>query len=289
MNRSLIKSLILAIAIAVAVGGVLFFIQTVVSPPENIKTEDVHTADIQKFSNSYNPDTLELKEAEKLFDVIADRATLYREDSLIDQKSCDNAISCSAKKFTTSFVKWSMSKFGQSVWNHNDHVFMTKIIYKLRNVTIAQGTRKALETNSLVSLTKIESIIGEYGNAWKAAKQTSFINYDDAYSKRKKAETFARSEYLRNCTSLVDALNSVGEKLEKSCFYQLKGRVDNLQDLYSFGSKDAYDNESSHIYDMIQGFEKTQVFGVSTSAHAKVLKDLQDYYDRTAENYTWTE
>lgn len=77
MNRSLIKSLILAIAIAVAVGGVLFFIQTVVSPPENIKTEDVHTTDIQKFSNSYNPDTLELKEAEKLFDVIADRATLY--------------------------------------------------------------------------------------------------------------------------------------------------------------------------------------------------------------------
>ena len=53
MNRSLRKSLILAIAIAVAVGGVLFFIQTVVSPPENIKTEDVHTADIQKFSNSY--------------------------------------------------------------------------------------------------------------------------------------------------------------------------------------------------------------------------------------------
>lgn len=289
MNKSLIKSLILATAIAVAVGGVLFFIQTIVSPPKNIQTEDVHTTDIQKFSNSYNPDTLELKEAEKLFDIIVDRATLYREDSLIDQKSCDNAISCSAKKFTTSFVKWSMSKFGQSVWNHNDHVFMTNIIYKLRNVTIAQGTRKALETNSLVSLTKIESIIGEYGNAWKAAKQTSFINYDDAYSKRKKAETFARSEYLRNCTSLVDALNTVGEKLEKSCFYQLKGRVDNLQDLYSFGSKDAYDNESSHIYDMIQGFEKTQVFGVSTSAHAKVLKDLQDDYDRTAENYTWTE
>ena len=155
MNRSLIKSLILAIAIAVAVGGVLFFIQTVVSPPENIKTEDVHTADIQKFSNSYNPDTLELKEAEKLFDVIADRATLYREDSLIDQKSCDNAISSSAEKFSAAFVKWSMSKFGQSIWSHSDHVVMTKIIYKLRNVTIAQGSKKALESTSLAVLTKI--------------------------------------------------------------------------------------------------------------------------------------
>lgn len=289
MNRSLIKSLILAIAIAVAVGGVLFFIQTVVSPPENIKTEDVHTTDIQKFSNSYNPDTLELKEAEKLFDVIADRATLYREDSLIDQKSCDNAISSSAEKFSAAFVKWSMSKFEQSIWSHSDHVVMTKIIYKLRNVTIAQGSKKALESTSLAVLTKIESIISEYGNAWNVAKQTSFNNYNDAYSKRKNAESLATKEYLKNCVRLVNALNSVGQKLELSCYYQLKRRVDNLQNLYSFGTKSAYDNESSKVYDLIQEFEKTKVFGVSTSAHAQSLKNSQDYYDRSAENYTWNE
>lgn len=272
-----------------AVGGVLFFIQTVVSPPENIKTEDVHTADIQKFSNSYNPDTLELKEAEKLFDVIADRATLYREDSLIDQKSCDNAISSSAEKFSAAFVKWSMSKFEQSIWSHSDHVVMTKIIYKLRNVTIAQGSKKALESTSLAVLTKIESIISEYGNAWNVAKQTSFNNYNDAYSKRKNAESLATKEYLKNCVRLVNALNSVGQKLELSCYYQLKRRIDNLQNLYSFGTKSAYDNESSKVYDLIQEFEKTKVFGVSTSAHAQSLKNSQDYYDRSAENYTWNE
>lgn len=289
MNKALVKSSILALAIAITVGGVLFFIQTVVSPPENIKVENVHTQDIQKFAKSYNPNTMELNEAVSQFDAVVDRATIYKEDSFIEDKTYDNVVSSSAEKISAKFVSWSMSKFSQSVWNHNDHVVMMKLINKLRNVTVVQGSKKALDSKSLASLTKIESVIGEYGNAWKAAKQTSFINYDDAYSKRKKAETFARSEYLRNCTSLVNALNSVGEKLEKSCFYQLKRRVDNLQNLYSFGSKDAYDDESSHVYDMIQGFEKTQVFGVSTSAHAKVLKDLQDYYDRTAENYTWTE
>ena len=289
MNKSLIKSLILVIASARAVGSVLFFVQTIVSPPKNIKMEDVHTTDIQKFSNSYNPDTLDLNEAEKQFDIIVDRATLFRGDSLIDQKTCDNAISCSAEKFSEKFVKWSMSKFDQSVWNHSDHVIMTKIISKLRNVKIAQGTRKALETNSLAALTKIESIIGEYGNAWKVAKQTSFINYDDVYSKRKNAEYLATKKYLRNCTSLVNALNSVGEKLESSCYYQLKRRVDNLQNLYSFGTKSAYDNESSRVYDLIQEFENTKVFGVCTSAHAQSLKDSQDYYDRSAENYTWNE
>lgn len=289
MNNSLVKSLILAFAIAAAVGGVLFFIQTVVSPPQDIKMADVHASDLQQFSSSYNPDSLGLTEAEKMFDVIVDRASIYKADSFVDEKTYDDAVANSAEKFTASFVKWAMSKFEQSVWMHSDHIVMTKLINKLRNVTVAQGSKKALESNSLASLTKIESIIGEYGNAWKVAKQTSFSNYDDAYAKRKNAESLAKKEDLKNCASLVNALNSVGEKLEKSSYYQLKKRVDNLQYLYSFGSKGSYDNESSRVYDLIQGFEKTQAFGVSTASHAQVLKDLQDYYDRAAENFTWTE
>ncbi len=289
MNKNIVKSSILALAIAIAVGGVLYFFQTIVSPPESIMVENVHAQDIHKVTMSYNPNGMELKDALRHFDAILDRAAIYKEDSFIEDKTYDDAVSGSAEKFSAKFVSWSMSRFGQSVWNHNDHIVMMNLINKLRNVTVAQGSKNALDSKTLASLTKIESIIGEYGNAWKVAKQTSFINYDDAYFKRKKAESVAKSEYLRNCTSLVNALNSVGEKLERSSFYQLKRRVDNLQNLYSFGSKGAYDDESSHVYDLIQGFEKTKAFGVSTSAHAKVLKDLQDYYDRNAENYEWTE
>lgn len=289
MNKSLIKSLILALALAIAIGGVLFFIQTVVSPPENIKVEDVHTSDIQKVSNSYNPDTLGLVDAEKRFDAIVDRATIYKDDSFIDQKEYDKVISASAEKFSAKFVSWAMSRFDQATWNHSDHAVMVKMIYKLRNVTVAQDSRKALETNTLASLTKIESIIGEYNEAWKVAKQTSFSNYDDAYSKRTNAERLAKKEYLRNCVSLVNSLNSVGSKLENSCYYQLRRHVGKLQSLYSFGSKDAYDNESSRVYDLIQKFEKAKVFGVSTSAHVRELKNLQDYYDRAAENHEWSE
>lgn len=49
MNKSLAKSLILAFAIAAAVGGVLFFIQTVVNPPQDIKVADVYAADLQNY------------------------------------------------------------------------------------------------------------------------------------------------------------------------------------------------------------------------------------------------
>lgn len=291
MNRSFIKSLILAVAIAMAVGGVLFFIQTVVSPPDNIKTEDVYTADIKKISNSYNPDTLDLREAEKMFDVVVDRAILYKTDFLIDQKLCDNVISSSAEKFSANFIKWSMLKFNQPVWNHSDHERMTRIIHKLRNVKVDLGSKKALESKTLASLTKIESIISEYGKAWKVTEQTSFVpwNYDDARLKRANAELQANKEYLKNCVALVNSLKSVGEKLEKSCYYQLVSRVNKLRNLYSFSSKEAYDNESSRVYDLIREFEKTAAFGVSTSAHAKNLKKMQDSYDRISENYDWYE
>ena len=289
MNNSLIKSLILALAIAIAVGGVLFFIQTVASPPQDIKATDVHSSDLQQFAKSYNPDSLGFIKAERMFDVIIDRATIYKGDSFIDEKTYDDAVANSAEKFSATFIKWAMSKFWQSVWNHSDHVVMTKIIKKLRNVRIAQGTKKALESKSLTSLTKIESIIGEYENAWKVAKQTTFINFDDAFAKRRKAESLARKEYLRNCRSLVAALQSVGKKLEESSYGQLKHKVENLYNFHSFGSKTAYDNESSRIFDLIQSFEKTQAFGVSTSSHAAMLKALQDYYDRAAEYHNWPE
>ena len=289
MNNALVKSLILALAIAIAVGGVLFFIQTVVSPPGDIKTDDMYTSDIQQFSNSYNPDTLGLNNAEKMFDVIIDRAVLYKGDGFIDQNVCDNVIAQSTEKFSSTFIKWAMSKFNHSTWNSNDHVSMKRIISKLRNITIAEGSKKALESNTLGSLTKIENIISEYGAAWSATRQTSFVpwNYDDARSKRTNAEKYAKKEYLRNCANLVNALNSVGKKLESSCYYQLTQSVNKLQYRFSFSSKEAYDNESSRVYDLIQTFEKTNAFGVSTSAHAKVLKDLQDSFDRAAENHDW--
>lgn len=291
MNNALVKSLILALAIAIAVGGVLFFIQTVVSPPEDIKIEDSHTIDIQKYSASYKPDSLGVAEAEKVLDAIFDRARIYQEDSFIEQKIYDEVITNSTEKFSDTFVKWSMNKFSMATWNSNDHAVMMRIINKLRAVKIDQGAKEALCSSSLASLTKIEYIINEYRQAWAATRQTSFTpwNYDDARNKRSNAESFAGKPYLSDCLNLVNALNSVGEKLEKSCYYQLTQRVNKLQYRYSFSSKEAYDNESSRVYDLIQNFEKTNAFGISTAAHAKVLKDLQDSYDKAAENHEWSE
>lgn len=291
MNNTVVKSLILGFAIVVAVGGVLVFIKTIVSPPQNIRVENVHALDVLKLSDEYNPDSLELYEAEKVFDMIVDRASLYLGDSLIDPKTYDKAIIISTEKFSDSFISWSMSKFSMSTWNSNDHVVMKRIINKIKSMRVENGLMSALESTTQESLAIVEWVVNDYGKAWSLAKHTVFLpwNYADAKTKVNTAEEYAHHMYLSHCVSLVNALNQVGNNMENSCYLQLLQKVNRLNNRSNFSTKEEYDKESGYIYELIREFEQTDAFGVSTSEHSKKLKDLQDTYDKAAEYYYWPE
>jgi len=63
-NNIATKIVILVVALAAAIGGVLFFIKTIVSPPEDVKTINVHEPNLEQDASSFNPDTLSLEGAE---------------------------------------------------------------------------------------------------------------------------------------------------------------------------------------------------------------------------------
>ena len=97
MKNTIFKSLILAIAIAIAIGSVLFFVRYVVSPPEEISAEatakDIFNPNLKDVVSAYNPDSLSLKDAEIKFDALIDRANIFIDDKLIsDKKVYDNVI-----------------------------------------------------------------------------------------------------------------------------------------------------------------------------------------------------
>ena len=296
-SNKFIKITLLLVAVAAAVIPVLNYQKYKVSLPKDISAkataEEVFNPSLKDAVAAYSPNANRLNEAEVAYDALVDRASIYYKDTLItDSKEYDFAIAESSEKFAKVFIDWSINgKFSKSVWDENDHKIMRSLIQKMRNVSIEEGSKKALSEETLASLTKIETVLDDYKKAWDATKQTSFKpwDFDDAQSKRTKAEDYAKKEYLKNCVSLVNSLNSVGKKLESSCYEQLTQRVNKLQYRYSFNSKEAYDKESSRVYDLIQTYDKTKAFGVSTSAHAKILKDLQDSYDRAAENHDWHE
>lgn len=292
MKNTILKSLILALAIAIAIGSVLFFVRYVVSPPEDISAEatakDVFNPNLKDVVSAYNPDSLSLKDAEIKFDALIDRTNIFIDDKLIsDKKVYDNVIIESSEKFAKSFVAWSFRKFSMSIWNNSDHETMLRVIAKMRKVSIEEGAKKALSPSTLSTLTEIESVIKDYNYAWSVTKKIKFTSYQNVVDIRKTASTYATKKYLRNCTNLVDALNSVGEKLERSCFSQLCGKVKRLRSLSSFEDRDEYNAESKRIYGLIKEFKETNVFGVSTAKHAETLAEMQDAYDNNADNYSW--
>ena len=281
MKNAVSKSIILAVALAIAIGSVLIFVRYVVNPPEDISA--VATAD-----DIFNPDSLTLKEAENTYDAIVDRANIFNDDELINDKSVfDKAIAEASEKFTKSIISWSIDKFNKSTWNTGDHEVMIRLITKMRKVSIEEGSKKALSPESLASLTEIESVVNDFKKAWTVTRKTNFTDYQNVTSVRNEARSYATKRYLSNCTNLVNALNVIGEKQENSCYNQLHRTVERLQYLYYFENRKAYENESKRIYGLIKEFKETNVFGVSTANHAKILADMQDRFDRNAENHEW--
>lgn len=292
MKKVTSKLIVLVVALAAAIGGVLFFVQYMVSPPADISAEatpeEVFNPSLKDTVAAFSPDTLTLKEAEVAYDALVDRATVFLDDTLItDESVYDDAIEKSSEKFSQAFITWAYDKFSEPVWNTRDHEAMLRLIAKMRGVSVNDGAKKALSQQSLSSLTEIEKVINDYQKAWNIAKSTSFTDYQSASYLRSQASVYLDDKYLRNCTSLVGALKALGSKLEQSRYNQLYSTVGRLQHLYNFKSKEAYDTESKRIYGLIKAFKDTKAFGISTVAHAKILADMQDRYDRAAEDHEW--
>ncbi len=287
MKRTLVKSLILVAAVLFAVSGVLFFILSVVSPPNDIEKENAHEIDIEHSVSIFNPDSLTLAQAEATMDCLHDRALLFYSDSLISDNAFNNAIKKSSNSFASSFIEWSYSKFILKTWNVKDHDEMKRIMTKLRNITISNGTKKAIDPQHLSSMTEIETIIADYNAAWKVASHTSFSSLEDASIIIEKAYKYANQDYLKNCTYLVNVLFKVSEKLEESHFNLLTRQVNSLTGYRSM-NRDSFISRSREVNSSLNEYDTKaqQVYNVKRNVSnlkkraGEIYNEAMEYYKR---------
>jgi len=288
MKKTTIKAFILLVAIAIAVGGVLFFLLSIVSPPNDVKSDKVHEIDIEHAVSSYSPDSLSLSDAESELDNLYDRASLFFTDSLISEKSFDNAVKKSSNAFAKSFIDWCHFKFGQSSWDSEDHKEMGRIISKLRKMSVAHNTQKAIESQTLSSLTEIENVISDYYTAWGITKQTAFSSLSNATDKINAAKKYATQKYLSNCSNLVSALNEVSSKLEQSHFNYLSRLVNSLSNYRSI-DKSQYMTEAQDVQNKIDEYNNNakRVYGFQhdvsnlTNRAGELYNEAMDYYNNS--------
>lgn len=265
MNKS-IKILLLAIAMTIAIGGTLFFIKTIVSPPGPITfSNQFESAFNDHFNNFKNGSPSNL---ESDFKSITDLAERFKEESVIDDKTFDKNYIDIIGVYAPKFASYCLDQFQKSEWNEKDHSFMIDRINQLRNLTNTAGSLKLMDNypQQDQTFTLIISTINKYKNAKSLATKTTFISIEDSKSKISKARDYKNDTYLRNNVSLVNALNKLPYRLEESHYKSLSNKIHSLAHFRSL-SYDEFLQKGKNTYDAINNYKNNahDTYGISES------------------------
>ncbi len=284
MNKS-VKILLLAVAVIIAIGGVLLFMKTIVSPPQDLEFKNQYELALnQKIEGFKKVDSDNL---EREFVTLTDLAHRFKAESSIDDKLFDKEYTEIIGVYSPKFAQYCFAQFQKSVWDANDLKWMEERISQLRNLTIEDGSRRIMDSYSEVNgkFSIILKTIGKYREASDLVNSTRYSGIADARAKIQQANRFKQDDYLRNNASLMKALNSLPSRLETSHYAALRTKVNTLSNYYNY-SAESYDALSDNILAALKEYKNNakSIYGVSRSL-SELEAEASMYYNEAVEYY----
>lgn len=284
MNKS-VKILLLVVAVIIAIGGVLLFMKTIVSPPQDLEFKNQYELALnQKIEGFKKVDSDNL---EREFATLTDLAHRFKEESSIDDKFFDQEYTEIIGVYSPKFAQYCFGQFQKSVWDESEHKWMEDRIAQLRKLTIEDGSRKIMdnyaESDGRFSI--ILKTIGKYREAKSLSNRISYSGLGEARSRISKANQYKQDDYLKNNAALMKALNSLPSRLEASHYAALRAKVNTLANYYSY-SADSYDVLSDNVVAALKEYKQNaqSVYGESRSL-SDLEADASRYYNAAVEYY----
>lgn len=284
MNKS-VKILLLVVAVIIAIGGVLLFMKTIISPPQDLEFKNQYELALnQKIERFKKVDSDNL---EREFATLTDLAHRFKEESSIDDKFFDQEYTEIIGVYSPKFAQYCFGQFQKSVWDESEHKWMEDRIAQLRKLTIEDGSRKIMdnyaESDGRFSI--ILKTIGKYREAKSLSNRISYSGLGEARSRISKANQYKQDDYLKNNAALMKALNSLPSRLEASHYAALRAKVNTLANYYSY-SADSYDVLSDNVVAALKEYKQN---AQSVYGEARSLSDLEAdasrYYNAAVEYY----
>ena len=233
------KIAILILSLLAAVFGIVVYAKTIVSPPKSLEEVNQYTKDLDRCNNLMKQQVSSIEE-DSTFMAIFDRILFQYQEKKIETDDADSHIDALLSKYTPIFLSRTYSKFRQSKWYEEDHVYIMDVVDKLRDIKHCDHSQ-ALGKATLDSLKEVEKIIVDYRQARKLCKQVSFLGVENARTTIRKAKSFATDKWLSNCQDLVSSLNQMKTKIGQSHYNYVAAEVDKLSQ-YRYFSSDYYEN-----------------------------------------------
>ena len=286
MNKS-IKILLLVVAVIIAIGGVLLFMKTIISPPQDLEFKNQFEIAInQKIDDFSNVDSDDL---ESEFEILTDLAHRFKEESNIDQKLFDKEYSEIIGVYSPKFAQYCFGQFKKSVWDDRDLKWMGDRIAQLRQLTVEDGTHKIMdnypETDGRFS--SIIMVIDNYRDAKALSNQTSYSGLENARARIRKANQYREDTYLMNNAALMNALYSLPDRLEASHYASLRAKVNTLANYQNY-TEENYENLSDNVFAALKEYEENaqSVYGGSRSL-SELYSNASRFYGAAKDYYNY--
>ena len=233
MNKS-IKIILLVVAILLAVGGIMAYYKTIVSPPGKLKFKN-------QYVNSDKKDISQVKSAntdlalDSFYVAITHELDLQLANSFLTNQERNELLELFATQYVPTYVnEGELQKI-------NTRISELQGLVTTENKIVIQG-------DANYSLNEVHNVIVVYYEAKRAASASGYNGIQAAKKKIATAKKYASMSPINNCTELVSRLNSVSTRLEQAHYSYLAGQVERLRPYYN-SSKTEYDKIALSISD----------------------------------------
>ena len=251
MNKS-IKILLLVVAILLAVGGVMAYYKTIVSPPSKLEFKN-------QYVNSDKKDISQIKSAntdlalDSFYVAITHELDLQLANSFLTNQERNELLELFATQYIPVYVSACNSKFSKSVWNEGELQKINTRISELQGLTTTEN-KVVVQGEANASLNEVHNVIVAYYEAKRAASAGGYNGIQAAKQKIATAKRYASMSPINNCTDLVSRLNSVSARLEQAHYSYLVGQVERLRPYYNY-SQTEYDNVALSIAEKLEEYK----------------------------------
>lgn len=125
MNKS-VKILLLVVAVIIAIGGVLLFMKTIVSPPKDLEFKNQYEIALNQKIDSFKK--VGSDNLEREFATLTDLAHRFKAESNIDEKLFDKEYTEIIGVYSPKFAQYCFGQFQKSVWDDTEHKWMEERI-----------------------------------------------------------------------------------------------------------------------------------------------------------------
>ncbi len=267
----------LAVAIVLAIAGILVFLPTIAAPPEAIHMENMHLEDLSASIDGFAKEK-SFAYNDSVYKTVTDKLSLYNREEFLNGEETDYQIKALAQKYVPVFVDLCYKKFSASKWRESDLSAIRQRVDELTGLTIDNGKTEAVAGSSLTALKGIEVIIDTYDDAKSVASHTTFISVSDAKNTITAAENYRSTPYIENCTALMDELANVKEKIGISHYSYIERQVESLRN-YQNIDKTEYIEQVKSVKGALQEYENNK------GQYGSVAEDIHSLDTRVAELY----